>query len=99
MVTEVYCKATAGVGWWGVWSQGGLGRKPHPHPPEASTEKVPNDRKEPVVGQSGNNIPGRRNRKFRGFEVGGQEGCEEAGGGRECCSSAEARAGSEQWMM
>lgn len=54
------CKAMAGVGRWGVWSQGGRGL------PEAPAEKVPHNSK----GQSRKDIPGRRNREFRDLEVG-----------------------------
>lgn len=40
-------------------------------PQEVPSKKVPPNRKEPDMGQSGKNIPGRRNRKCRGLEVGG----------------------------
>lgn len=40
-------------------------------PQEAPSEKVSPHWKEPDMGQSGKNIAGRRNRKCRGFEVGG----------------------------
>ena len=46
--------------------------------PEAPAEEVPYNRKGPVMGQSRKNIPGTRNRKFRGLEVGRRGG----GGGR-----------------
>lgn len=35
------------------------------------SKKVPKSRREPGLGQSGKTIPGTRNRKGRGFEVGG----------------------------
>lgn len=70
---------------WQVWGGGASGARVvwEGTLPEAPTEKVPNNRKEPASHETEKNIPGRRNRKFRGLEVGRRGGCEEAWGGWE----------------